>query len=124
MDGILTLIAILGVVAGTFFSFLGVLGYIRLPDVYTRLHATGKVGVFGVAFLILAAIAWTPLGLGKGLILIALLLLAGPVTAHALASAAYRLGIPMQHAIRNDLADTVHSRRQYPAPDVERYEAQ
>jgi multicomponent Na+:H+ antiporter subunit G len=124
MDGILTLIAIFGVVAGTFFSFLGVLGYIRLPDVYTRLHATGKVGVFGVAFLILAAIAWTPLGLGKGLILIALLLLAGPVTAHALASAAYRVGIPMQHAIRNDLADTVHSRRQSPAPDVERYEAQ
>ena len=124
MDGILTLIAILGVVAGTFFSFLGVLGYIRLPDVYTRLHATGKVGVFGVAFLILAAIAWTPLGLGKGLILIALLLLAGPVTAHALASAAYRIGIPMQRAIRDDLAGAALSRREYTAPDVERYEAQ
>jgi len=86
------------------FSTLGVLGYIRLPDVYARLHATGKVGVFGVVLLLVAAVAWTPLGLGKGLVLIALLLIAGPVTSHALASAAYRIGIPVKGALRDDLA--------------------
>lgn len=104
MDVLLQLIAILAVVMGTVFSALGVLGYIRLPDVYTRLHATGKVGVFGAVLLLVAAMAWTPLGLGKGLVLIALLLIAGPVTAHTLASAAYRIGIPMKKAIRDDLA--------------------
>lgn len=103
MDLILQSIAILAVLAGTAFSVLGVLGYVRLPDVYTRLHAVGKVGVFGAVFLLLGAVAWTPLGLGKGLILVALLLLAGPVTAHALASAAYRVGIPLSQAIRDDL---------------------
>jgi len=104
MDLVLQLIAILAVVSGTMFSALGVLGYIRLPDVYARLHATGKVGVFGVVLLLVAAVAWTPLGLGKGFVLIALLLIAGPVTSHALASAAYRIGIPVKGALRDDLA--------------------
>jgi multicomponent Na+:H+ antiporter subunit G len=104
METVLQVVAILAVLAGTTFSMLGVLGYVRLPDVYTRLHAVGKVGIFGTVLLLLGAVAWTPLGLGKGLVLIALLLLAGPVTAHALASAAYRAGIPLQRSIRDDLA--------------------
>jgi multicomponent Na+:H+ antiporter subunit G len=104
MEIVLQVIAILAVVAGTAFSVLGVLGYVRLPDVYTRLHAVGKVGVFGAVLLLLGAVAWTPLSPGKGLVLVALLLLAGPVTAHALASAAYRVGTPLRQAIRDDLA--------------------
>ena len=104
MEPFFQLIGIIAVVVGTAFSVIGLLGFIRLPDVYTRLHATGKISVFGVALLLLAAIALTPLGFGKGLILIVLLLIAGPVTAHALGSAAYRIGIPMHRAIRDDLA--------------------
>lgn len=109
MESVLQLVAILAILSGTAFSALGVLGYVRLPDVYTRLHAVGKVGVFGAVLLLLAAVAWTPLGLGKGLVLVALLLLAGPVTAHALASAAYRVSLPLKHAIRDDLADLARS---------------
>ena len=105
MESILQAIAVIAVVVGTAFSALGVLGYIRMPDVYTRMHATGKVGVFGVVFLLLAAVVWTPLGLGKGLVLILFLLLAGPATSHAMASAAYRRGIPMAHPARDDLAE-------------------
>ena len=107
MDIVLQLVAILAVLAGTAFSVLGVLGYVRLPDVYSRLHAVGKVGVFGAVLLLVGAVAWTPLGVGKGLVLIALLLLAGPVTAHALASAAYRVRIPLRQGIRDDLAPVV-----------------
>ena len=107
MDIIFQLITVLAVAVGTVFSVLGVLGYIRMPDVYTRLHATGKVGVFGVVLLLVAAAAWTRLGIGKALILITFLMLAGPVTSHALASAAYRLGIPLRQAVRDDL-DRVH----------------
>jgi multicomponent Na+:H+ antiporter subunit G len=111
---VLQALAILAVLAGTAFSVLGVLGYVRLPDVYTRLHAVGKVGVFGVALLLVGAIAWTPGGVGRGLVLIGLLLLAGPVTAHALASAAYRIGIPMKDPVRDDLARTVESAQALP----------
>lgn len=103
METILEIIAILTVILGTFFSVTGVLGYFRLPDVYSRLHATGKVGVFGVVLLLVAAVARTPLSWGKGLILIALLMIAGPVVSHALGSAAYRIGIPLHQAVRDDL---------------------
>jgi multicomponent Na+:H+ antiporter subunit G len=106
METALQAVAIVAVVAGTAFSVLGVLGYMRLPDIYSRLHTVGKVGAFGAVLLLVGAMVWTPLGLGKGLLLIALLLLAGPVTAHTLASAAYRAGIPLSRAIRDDLSQT------------------
>ena len=96
--------ALVAVIVGTFFSLIGVLGYVRMPDVYTRLHSTGKVGVFGVVFLTIATIAATGLTFGKGLILVALLLLTAPVATHAIASAAYRIGIPMRNVVRDDLA--------------------
>lgn len=107
METILSFFAIVAVVIGTLFSVVGVLGYIRLPDVYTRLHATGKVGVFGVVLLLAAAVITTPLGWGKGLLLIALLMVGGPVAAHAIGSAAYRTGLPMKQAMRDDLAKRV-----------------
>lgn len=102
MDFIAQLIPLLAVIVGTAFSVIGIIGLVRLPDVYTRLHATGKVSTFGVILLLIAAIDWTPLGIGKGLLLMSFLLVAGPVASHALSSAAYRLGIPMQ-ATRDDL---------------------
>lgn len=103
MEALFETIAILVVILGTFFSVTGVLGYFRLPDVYTRLHATGKVGVFGVVFLLVGAMAATPVIWGKALILIVLLIIAGPVVSHALGSAAYRVGIPLKQSVRDDL---------------------
>lgn len=105
MSDLLTVVAIVVTLTGTFFSVVGVLGFWRLPDVYTRLHATGKVGIFGVVLLLVAAAlvlaggAWS-----RALVLIVLLLLVGPVTAHAISSAAYRLQLPMRGAERDDLA--------------------
>jgi monovalent cation/proton antiporter MnhG/PhaG subunit len=103
MDILVQVLTILVVLIGTIFSFLGILGMIRMPDVYTRLHATGKVGVFGVAFLLLAAALWTPVSFGKTIVIILLIMLTGPVTTHALASTAYRLELPLQAGMRNDL---------------------
>lgn len=109
------LIAVAAVLVGTAFSLIGVLGMLRMPDVYTRLHATGKVSVFGVVLLLVAAIAITPLGFGKGLVLIALLVITGPAASHALSSAAYRIGLPLRGALRDDLAARVVAP---PAPEV------
>jgi multicomponent Na+:H+ antiporter subunit G len=80
------------------------LGLLRLPDVYTRLHATGKVSALGASFLVFAAIAATDLTIWKGFILIFLLLLGSPVVSHVIASAAYKAGVPMAKAQRDDLA--------------------
>lgn len=103
MQTLLQLIGVVALLIGTLFSILGILGMLRFPDVYTRLHATGKVSVFGTALLLIAGIALTPLSLGKGLVLIGLLLLSAPAVTHAIASAAYRTGIPMKSASQDDL---------------------
>ena len=100
---LLHLVAILALLLGTFFSIIGVVGFWRLPDVYTRLHTTGKVGVFGVVFLVIATALAIPAAASRAVVLIVMLLVAGPVSAHALASAAHQLRIPMQEAKQNDL---------------------
>ena len=97
-------IAILAILIGTLFSLVGVLGMVRLPDVYSRLHATGKVGIYGAVLLLVAAAVWTPLGWGRAILLMVLLMITGPVTAHAISSAAYRIGMPMKNPIRDDLS--------------------
>ena len=105
MTTFLQLIAIIAVIIGTLFSIIGVIGLNRLPDFYTRMNATGKVGVYGAVLLLVAAALWTPLGWGKALLLIILLMVSGPVSAHAISSAAYRIGLPMKEAVQDDLAD-------------------
>ncbi len=105
MTSILQMIALVAIILGTFFSVVGILGMVRLPDVYARLHATGKVGVFGVVLLLIGAVAWTPLGWGRALLLIVLLMVSGPVTAHALSSAAYRIGLRIKEPVRDDLRE-------------------
>ncbi len=106
METVLTIVAITTIIIGTFFSLTGVLGYIRFPDVYTRLHATAKISVFGAVLLMVAAISLTPLSFGKGLIMISLLLISGPVISHTLASAAYRIGVPLNPDGRDDLKNS------------------
>ena len=93
MEALLQWVASVAIVLGTLFSVVAVVGYIRLPDVYCRLHATGKVGVFGVALLLVAGVALGAQHVSKAILLMAFLVVAGPVTSHALASAAYRMGI-------------------------------
>ena len=105
MDTFLQFLALIAVIGGTAFSIIGVIGLVRLPDVYTRLHATGKVGVYGAVLLLVAAALWTPLGWGKALLLIVLLMASGPVTAHAISSAAYRIGLPMKESVQDDLSE-------------------
>ena len=100
-------IAIVAVLIGTAFSVIGIIGFLRLPDVYTRLHATGKVSTFGVVLLFIAAAFYISLGWAKAILLISLMLIAGPVVSHAIASAAYRIGLPMQDVVCDDLAHEI-----------------
>ncbi len=96
-------LALIAVVVGTAFSVIGILGMLRLPDVYTRLHATGKVSTFGAVLLLIAAALIIDAVWAKALIAIVLVLLSGPVVSHALGSAALRVGIPLKGAVRDDL---------------------
>ena len=77
------------IVAGSFFTVVGTFGLVRMPDVFTRMHAASVVDTLGVGFLILgmaiqAGFSLVALKLG---FLLALFFFTGPVVTHALAQA-------------------------------------
>ncbi len=81
-------------VAGSVFSMIGGLGLIRLPDVYTRMHAAGISDTMG-AGLILAGLmvqgGFSQVTVKLILILI-FLLYTSPTSTHALANSAFHRG--------------------------------
>ncbi len=84
-------------VSGGFFLFVASLGVLRLPDVIIRMHALTKAGALG-AGLVFAASAIhfaDPASIAISLLAIIFLLATAPVAAHAIARAAYRLGVPL-----------------------------
>ncbi|MGE5558657.1 MAG: monovalent cation/H(+) antiporter subunit G [Bacillota bacterium] len=89
-------IAYLFIFCGLAFDFFGVLGLVRLPDVYNRLQASTKCVTFGSAgilFGVFIYFGFCPIGY-KALLCIGFILLTSPVAAHAIARAAHRNGIP------------------------------
>lgn len=83
-------------VAGLAFVLIGVIGILRLPDFYTRLHAASKCDTVGLALMV-AGVAvhtgWSPVT-GKVLLVALVVALVNAVGAHAIARAAYRSGQP------------------------------
>lgn len=87
---LLELIGSAFLIAGVFFSLLGVVGLIRLPDTYSRLHASGKTGTLGVVFLCVGAGFIMPEAIPKVMALGLFIVFSGPVASHAIAAAVYR----------------------------------
>lgn len=83
------------VTLGLVFVAGGTIGLVRLPDLYSRAHAASKCDTVGASAILvaLALQAPTPVaGLKVGL-LIVLVLVTAPTTAHALTRSAYRTGL-------------------------------
>ncbi|HDQ45635.1 MAG TPA: Na+/H+ antiporter subunit G [bacterium] len=84
------------IAAGIAFDFFGVLGLVRLPDVYNRLQAATKCVTFGTAGLLFGVFileGFSVFGF-KALVGILFIFLVAPVAAHAIARAAHRGRIP------------------------------
>ncbi|MCI0576337.1 MAG: monovalent cation/H(+) antiporter subunit G [Chloroflexi bacterium] len=94
---ILVLLCYLG---GLFFNLAGVVGIIRLPDIYCRLHSSSKNTTLG-ALLIAFGLAIRQFQAGEGpaglkvLLIAVLVLVVTPIGSHALARAAYQNGAPL-----------------------------
>jgi multicomponent Na+:H+ antiporter subunit G len=91
----LDLLAWVALSAGGFFVIVGAVGIHRMPDVFTRMHATSLidtmgVGLFGLGML-LQAEDWAVAV--RIAIIILVLMTAGAVSAHALARAALHDGV-------------------------------
>ena len=80
---------------GFLFTFSGVVGVLRLPDFFSRLHAVGKSDTLGVILMLLALAiqSGTWLNAAKITLISIFISLASPLATHALARAAYRAGL-------------------------------
>jgi multicomponent Na+:H+ antiporter subunit G len=97
-------VCVILLVIGLFFNTVGVIGLLRFPDVYTRLHAETKTTTFGTIFISLSVAGgmlyrYFEMGVAGGLgftvrIFIALFLLAftNATGSHAIAQSAYARG--------------------------------
>ncbi len=95
-------------VTGSFFTFAAAVGVLRMPDIYIRMHASTKAGTLGSGLILLAvAVHFSEFGAGtRALAAIAFLLFTAPVSAHMIAKAAYRTGVPLwSRSVVDDLAD-------------------
>ena len=75
---------------GAAFLVIGAIGLVRLPDFFTRIHATGVIDTLGIAltFAGLVLLAGWSLPAVKLVLILCFMLLTGPTATHALAKAA------------------------------------
>ena len=77
------------ILLGSFFTLVGAVGMIRMPEVFTRMHAASVTDTLGVGLLIAGMMlqAGFTLVTLKLLFLLGLFAITGPVVTHALAQA-------------------------------------
>jgi multicomponent Na+:H+ antiporter subunit G len=98
IDPLVNLVSWVLILAGSFFTVVGAIGLVRMPDVYTRMHAASVTDTLGAGLLLAGLMVQAGLGLVtfKLLFILVLLFLIGPVATHAVAQAALHAGIKPQ----------------------------
>ena len=91
-------------IGGLFFCTVGVVGIMRFPDVYSRIHASGKISSLGIIGILIGTAFLMPATAFEGIVIGIFLLVSSPVASHAIALAAHRQGIPRANVVRDDLA--------------------
>ncbi len=82
-------------VAGSVVALIGVIGIVRLPDVYSRMHGAGMIDTLGAALILLGLMLQS----GHWLVTVKLILIGvflfftSPTTTFALARAALNAGV-------------------------------
>ena len=100
------------IVGGCFFAFAGTVGLIRMPDAFSRMQSSTNITTLGVlltltgAFLYFLIVKDSWGSAAKVLVIGVLTVLANPVGGHAIARAAYRIGVRPKAGFKvDDLAD-------------------
>jgi multicomponent Na+:H+ antiporter subunit G len=91
----MNIISMIIMAAGTFFFISGTLGILRLPDFYTRTHATTKCDTMGTLLIIVGFMIEEGLNLQslKLFFVVTFVYLTAPVASHVLAKSAYKSGL-------------------------------
>lgn len=102
------IVATLFLVAGLAFMLIGVIGIVRLPDAYQRLHASSKCTTLGLLGLLTGAVLYigTLDVAAKAALTLLFAFVANPVGSHILAKAAHMSGLKMwEGTLSDDLSE-------------------
>lgn len=98
-DAVIEIVVAICVLLGTIATLLASLGVIRLPDVYTRAHATTKSTTLGILFILLGAFLYFLFVhevVNIRLILaVFFVYFTAPVAGHMIIRSAHRSGVPL-----------------------------
>lgn len=98
----MTVIAVIFLIAGLFFFFAATVGFLRFPDVYTRMHATGKGDTLGLLLCVVGLALYNVyqepnwLGVVQSVKIVSIAVfwfLASPAATHALLRSAFESGV-------------------------------
>lgn len=107
IDDFITLLSAAFVLIGAFFALVASIGLLRLPDLYSRMHAASKAGTMGSGLMLIAlAVHAADSGVfARALAGVVFFLLTAPISAHLLAKAAYAVGYRLgPSAVRDEMA--------------------
>lgn len=112
-------------VAGGAVMLLAGVGFVRMPDLFSRMQAATKASSLGVSCLVLAgAVHFGDLAVTtRAVLIIAFVFLTAPVAAHLIARAAYAIGTPLWEGTITDELRAANPPR-LPAPEREPGEGQ
>ena len=89
------IISITSFIVGVFFIITGSIGLIRLPDVFSRIHAAGMIDTAGASFIILGMILQSGFSLitAKLVFIGIFIFFTSPITGHVTANLARKKGV-------------------------------
>lgn len=112
---ILEYIAAFFLLGGFFFLIVGVIGLLRLPDVYNRMHAMGKCDTLGTGLVLigLMILIGDVTNITKLFLILGMIATINPVITHLIAKTAYNRGTPMAEGsfLINDYVASQRRRR-------------
>lgn len=121
IDGLQNYLAAALILVGSGFTLTASIGLLRLPELYTRMHAASKAGTLGACavLLALAVHADDPAISLRALAGVVFFLLTVPISSHLLARAAHGAGHPLwEHSERDDLKKALEEGTDLTSPDA------
>lgn len=116
VNGMIEIAVSILILIGTALSLLSALGVLRLPDVYTRAHATTKGTTLGILCILVGAFVYflfvhhvVSVRLLLGILFV---FLTAPVAGHMIIRSAHRSGVALSEmSVQDDLQDDLDKKK-------------
>ncbi|MDQ0247220.1 multicomponent Na+:H+ antiporter subunit G [Bacillus fengqiuensis] len=96
------------IIIGSLLSLVTTIGFIRMPDTYTRSHAASKSSTLGIMLILIGTLLffWVEQGYISARLMLGIVFvfMTSPVAGHLICRAAYYKGVPLwEETIQDDL---------------------